>query len=120
MAAEPVLTLFGECPACGYPVDDGEPCGQCTAMISDGWLRRVPEPEPMTVEEATVALEAQRLQAEAERSADAAARRHAAEQGQQPMPGQVCWCCEERRTCTRDPDFPREVKWICKDCEAIQ
>ena len=30
---------------------------------------------------------------------------------------QLCWACEERRTCRPDPDHPG--RWICRTCEAI-
>lgn len=98
MSADTVLTLFGTCPvpACGNPVDDDEPCAVCSEMIDEGFIREVPAPEPVTAEDARRELEAQRILAEAGRKADAAARRRAAEEGSAPMPGQVCWCCEER------------------------
>jgi hypothetical protein len=46
------------------------------------------------------------------------------EPGPEPLPGreekrnQLCWCCEERRTCRRDLDDPD--RWICKSCEAVE
>ena len=30
---------------------------------------------------------------------------------------QLCWCCEERRSCRSDPDQPGRM--ICRRCEAM-
>lgn len=116
MTTAAALTLFSECPACGYPVDDGEPCGQCAAMIDDGYLRRAAPASlasPAAVAEVTAELErvadAQAMQAARERRAASEWRMN-----------QLCWCCEERRKCHPDPDLPgASDRWICKDCEAI-
>ena len=117
-------TLFDDCPVpkCHNPVDDGRPCGECTQVIANGYIREAPKPEPapLTIEQARHELAVQQFTAEAARKADASARAAAAERGERPKPNQVCWCCEERRTCARDRDFPDEIRWICKDCEAIQ
>jgi hypothetical protein len=121
-------TLFTECPlpVCSNPVDDGKPCASCAALIAEGFVRQVvpepgqpatPEPEPPAATLSTESPEVARLLAEATRKADAVIRRDAAERGAERMPGQMCWVCQERRTCRRDPEFTREIRWICKECE---
>jgi hypothetical protein len=121
-------TLFTECPVpgCVSPVDDGKPCAECAALIAEGFVRQVVpergqlatrEPEPPAATLAAGAPEVTRLLDAATRRADAAIRRDAAERGTERMPGQMCWVCQERRTCRRDPEFTRELRWICKECE---
>ena len=112
------LTLFTECPVpvCTNPVDDGELCAECLALIGDGLIRRVEAPDrpaaeaPVTLDDARRELARQQL-ATAERAA-------AQDCGEPYKPGQRCWCCTELKTCRRDPE--QREQWICRECEAIQ
>jgi len=103
-------TLFTVCPVpiCTSPVDDGQPCAECTTLIGEGLIRRVER--PMTLDDARRQL-ADDLAARNQRAA-------AQDAGDACKPGQTCWVCEERRTCRHDPEKPGE--WICRDCEAVQ
>jgi hypothetical protein len=139
-------SLFAECPlpGCINPVDDPRwPCGECEAALA-GYIRPSSS-QPVAAEEAAAML-AERDEAVAavyaERRAmiplpepavaapaagpDPQARPPATTQTD-PAPGaspeykrnQLCWVCEERRTCRVDPDRLPEVRWICRTCEAI-
>jgi hypothetical protein len=103
--------LFDLCPVprCGQlPVDDGRPCGDCCREIAAGYIREVGPaatgPEP-TLPPST----ATRLVTPP-----------------QPAPGgerkanQLCWMCDQRRTCRPDPAFEhaRVQRWICPACES--
>ncbi len=138
-------SLFAECPlpGCINPVDDPRwPCGECEAALA-GYIR--PSAQPVTVEEATAML-ADRDQVVAAVYAERrtmtplpepagtgpaagpdpvvqppAASQVAAARDASPeyRRNQLCWVCEERRTCRLDPGRHSEVRWICRTCEAI-
>jgi hypothetical protein len=111
-------TLFSVCPVpiCSNPVDDGELCAECLALIGDGLIRRVEAPgqpaaeAPVTLDDARRQLAGQ-LAVESRRAA-------AQESGDAWKPGQRCWVCEQRRSCRLDPG--QRGEWICRECEAIQ
>lgn len=130
---------------CGNLVDDPRwPCGECEAALA-GYIRpagREVTAEQAAAElaerdRAVAAVYAERramipLASPAGDPADpagdpAAPRpgpplpagiRRAAEQdlGLAYKPNQLCWVCEERHPCRRDPDHPG--RWICRACEA--
>jgi hypothetical protein len=138
-------SLFAECPlpGCINPVDDPRwPCGECEAALA-GYIR--PATQSRTAEEVAAAL-ADRDQAVAAIYAErrtmtplpeptgaapaagpgpmapaAGAGRAAAARDADPeyRRNQLCWVCEERRSCRLDPDRHPEVRWICKTCETI-
>jgi hypothetical protein len=136
------LSLFAECPlpVCGNLVSDpGELCGECERATA-GYIRRVPTPPEPDItpgppppdllvtenaesvpEAAEVPEEVRLLLAKHEAGATAAARHAAQDRGEEYKPGQVCWVCEERRLCRKDPEFlgTRDERWICRECEAI-
>lgn len=122
-----VLSLFAECPLplCRNPVGDpGELCGACEKATA-GYIRRVPAPEPLgDVEpEAAPVREPRLVQLVEARDKRMTAIERASRQdlGEEHKPGQLCWVCEERRLCRKDPEFlgTRDERWICKECEAI-
>lgn len=101
-------TLFAACviPACGNPViDAGRPCDECLGDFSHPgfgpMLARTGRPAPTAeqIEERDEAVRAvHRARREPERRAN-----------------QVCWICDERHTCTREPQG-----WECATCREIQ
>ena len=129
-------SLFAECPlpGCINPVDDPRwPCGDCEAALA-GYIR--PSTQQVTVEETTAML-AERDEAvaaiHAERRTttplpEPAQATPGAEPDPQAQPptatraatapdasperkrNQLCWVCEERHTCRRDPDRYPEVR----------
>lgn len=113
MSAGP-LVLFPACPlpGCDNLTDDGEPCGECAALIAEGFIR--PPEQPMTLDDARRVLAGQ---AAAQQLATAE-RTAAQDRGELYKPGQRCWVCEQRRACRPDPD--QRGEWICRECEAIQ
>jgi hypothetical protein len=99
-------TLFPECalPGCRNPVDDvGHPCGECLAAFG----HRLRPGQPLTAEQV------------AERDAGvkaayAAQRELRVAEGLEAKRNQLCWLCEQRRTCTK-----QERGWECDDCRRI-
>lgn len=140
------LSLFADCPLplCGNPVaDPGELCGECEKATA-GYIRRVPATSPQAPEPditpgppgsdlratenaepppepAEVPGDVRRLLAKHEAGAETAARHAAQDRGEEHKPGQLCWVCEEKRLCRKDPEFlgTRDERWICRECEAI-
>ena len=122
--------LFATCPvpACRQPVSDPrEVCGDCLAAFGEH-LR--PSATEMSAEDFAAVLEAG-----SQRVAEVLAERRVMPQpslaeaaeyldarGRRPEPerkrNQRCWCCEERRTCTRDLSSLAE-RWICDACAVI-
>jgi len=123
------LSLFPTCPlpGCNNVTDDPrQPCHGCLAAFGP-MLRQsdAPAPEP----EAYTTVIAER---DAGVRAVMAGRRDmvplpgppaAAQPAPAPSPeperkrNQVCWVCEQRRTCRIDPGSPNG--WICRECEAV-
>jgi len=134
------LSLFAKCPLPGCPnlVDDPRwPCGECEAALA-GYIR--PSSQPVSVEEATAmladrdravaAIYAERhamtpLPGPAEGAAEAPPDLQAWPPAAAPDPGpeskrnQLCWVCEQRRTCRPDPGRLPGTWWICRRCEQI-
>jgi hypothetical protein len=150
-AVNTTLSLFAECPlpGCRNPVDDPRwPCGQCEKDLA-GYIRPSGAERPAEVvvaelaerDQAVAAVYAERREmtplpepeAPAPGLAPAqpagagdermAAIQRAARQdlGEERKPGQLCWVCEERRLCRKDPEFlgTGDERWICKECEAV-
>lgn len=103
------LTLFPSCvlPGCTTPVVHvGEPCDRCLDAFGP-MLRPTDQP----------ALTAEQI---AHRDAQV---HNAYQQHTQPPPApgperkamQLCWLCEQRRTCTRQP-----AGWECDQCQEVQ
>lgn len=102
---------MGDCTA---PVEDPDvPCAECRALLGPH-LRRVPELEAAAVPAPAALL--------------AGPTRVSRILGEQPAPApapavpaqkrqETCWCCENSRMCTPDPDYPQ--KWICRSCRQI-
>lgn len=115
------LLLLPTCvlPGCARPTDAvGHPCGECVAIFDGqpgGWrLVRNADAEPMTEEAITerddAVREQHRLQAEAAPVDDRPRKRN-----------QLCWLCDQRRTCTQVQ--PRDVlgrEWECDECLVIE
>jgi hypothetical protein len=117
--------LFAECilPGCCNPVDTAlTACPECVTAFG-----------PMLHQTAVEVAAEEMAEAIAER--DEAVRAIQRERllafqpiGPAPEPrpepareekrNQLCWCCEERRTCRIDLDDPN--RWICKTCEPTQ
>jgi hypothetical protein len=115
------LSLFGTCPipACKNLVNDPrEPCRECLEAFGP-LLRQAdgpaPDPDAYTAEIAQRDADVRALLAE---------RRDMVPLPDPPAPAepawkrnQLCWLCEQRRTCHPDPDHPD--RWICRECEAL-
>jgi hypothetical protein len=108
-----VFILFPDCPlpGCHNVVSDPhEVCGQCLDAFGP-YLRPVaPLASPAGQRPAPSAVPAGRV--------TPAQRDHVAAAAVEWKRNQVCWCCEERRTCRQDPDSSNG--WICKQCLEIQ
>ena len=101
--------LFPVCvlPGCGLPAGQvGEACPDCRAAFGDR-LQRRPSGTPMT----TAQIEERDTEV---KQAYAAMRRkvNGPAEGER-VRNQICWLCEERRTCTR-----RDGAWECDSCQA--
>lgn len=101
------LPLFAECalPGCVNPADEaGGPCPECTSLFdgaAGGWtIRRSEGGASETAEQVVDRKTEQRI---AQALATTPERK----------PNQVCWLCEERRTCTKEPGG-----WECDSCRA--
>jgi hypothetical protein len=103
------LDLLGLVPRCVLPgcqalVDEwGRPCAECLSLTTAlGPLLRPVDRPPMTAEaidERDAAVKA------------AYERQRAIERGEEKKPGQLCWLCERRRSCTKTPQG-----WECDEC----
>jgi hypothetical protein len=135
MTAVPApVPLFGDCPmpGCRNLVDDLlRPCPECAVIFAE-YIQ--PSSREVTAEQVTAELAAGAAAVAAvfaerrymipldaapapEPAAPELSRAVAQSLGLAYKPGQVCWCCEERRSCRLDPDQPD--RWICKKCEEI-
>lgn len=92
------LEMFPSCPVAGCTnrvAAQGDPCNECRRAFGP-MLRENTDRPPMT----------------------AATQRHqraaAIDAGQQTKPGQTCWLCEQRRTCTLTAG-----QWECATCVDI-
>jgi len=110
---EAVLILFPDCPlpGCHNVVSDPhEICGQCLDAFGPYLRPAAPKDPPSGQHTATSATQAgQTGRTEREPAAPGAV---------EWKRNQVCWCCEERRTCRQDPDSTNG--WICNQCLEIQ
>ncbi|WP_280428657.1 hypothetical protein [Nocardia brasiliensis] len=120
ISTESTLTLFDLTPchffaACGHWVSDaasrGPVCLQCRRSFGE-YLRPV---TPPPVAEADPAPPAPLTTAQRFEIAVAALRHRpphpVPEQEQEVKRNQICWLCEDRRTCKRTPNG-----WECADC----
>lgn len=101
-------TLFETCviPACNNPtVEVGRPCGQCIGDFSAAGFG------PMLARIAAPGLTAEQI---AERDQAMAATQRRMREPERRA-NQLCWICDERRTCTRE-----HAGWECADCRGIQ
>ena len=111
------ITL-GLCPvgSCTELTVDGEPCEQCMALFDGshgGWrlqraridvVEEAPAAESRPVLEVDVKVAAKLRRAELARPAPEGERRA----------NQVCWLCEQRRACTKQPQG-----WECAECQEL-
>ncbi|MCF3940704.1 hypothetical protein [Gordonia tangerina] len=98
------IELFPRCalPGCANPTDaQGHPCSQCLRDFG-GLLRHNPAGQALS---ATAEAARDRLAGQRDTDIDA---------GIQGKPGQICWLCDQRRTCTRVAD-----RWECRTCRHI-
>ena len=109
--------LFPRCalPGCANPTDtQGHPCGTCRRDFNT-LLRHNPAGTPMSAtaqaDRDQAVHHAYTLQAELAAAGD---RALAIETGHRDKPGQVCWLCEERRSCIRV-----HGRWECRTCRHI-
>ena len=117
-----VLVLLPDCvlPGCRNVVTEvGQPCDECVAIFAaepGGW-RLVAVDGPALTEEQVAERDAAVAAAYIAQAEIAAA----AEPGRdvERKANQLCWVCDQRRKCRRDPDWIGEVRWICRDCEEL-
>ncbi len=105
--------LFPACPVPGCPnlvSDPRQVCGECLATFGP-YLR------PADAEAPPAEQYAAQIAARDEHVAAVLAERAANTAGEWKR-NQVCWCCEERRTCRQDRDTRNG--WICRPCLEIQ
>ena len=106
--------MFPGCPlpGCDNPVTDPrEICGPCQAAFGD-MLRPVDEPT-QTAEQFAAAITARDEQV----AAIHAERREIAVANEPEWKrNQLCWVCDQRRTCRLDSESRNG--WICRECEA--
>jgi len=95
----------GSCvlPGCSMPVEDvTQPCHECLSLLSDVLVPVTgPRMTPADVEKRDVTVRA----VLAQRVADEPERKR----------NQLCWLCEERRTCVETSEG-----WECDDCQEVQ
>ncbi len=106
--------LFAICPVpgCANPVaDPRDPCLECREAF--GGVLQVSDTPQIAVEEFT----ARAAEAEA-RVSVVLAERKASEEAAWKR-NQICWCCEERRTC-RVELVGLEERWVCRECAGIR
>lgn len=110
--------LFPRCalPGCANPTDtQGHPCGRCRRDLGT-FLRHNPGGEPMTAD-AQSALDrdvALAYRAQEQMRTAAAEQRVAIQAGHAEKRGQICWLCEERRTCVLI-----NQRWECRTCREV-
>lgn len=105
-------------PGCSTIVGDPtQPCDGCRVELGY-WIRESDRPGPTQAEMderdaqyRQVMSDRARLIAEREAAAD---RQIAIEAGELRRPGQTCWLCEERRSCTKVGG-----RWECDKCKEI-
>ncbi|QBP31179.1 hypothetical protein SEA_ARGIE_62 [Mycobacterium phage Argie] len=116
-----VQTAFPSCamPGCRNIVADGGLCTECQTAFGD-WVR--PSTFPPTPPEVLEAREARYREVMAERARmvteGLVLRRPAPVEApveDERKPGQTCWMCEERRTCTKV-----EGRWECDKCRDVR
>jgi hypothetical protein len=119
-------SLFGICPACHQPsAADGLACPACVEAARP-FIRRADGTAPADAEIAALLGEVDPDGPESPLAGDTApVVERPASVVEAPGPpavperkqNQQCWVCEERRTCTPDPDNPG--RWICGACREL-
>jgi hypothetical protein len=109
---------LGLCPvgSCTDLTVDGEPCEQCLALFDGshgGWRLQPARPDVDVKAAAVVEVDPVLEQKVAAKLRKAELARPAPE-GEQRA-NQTCWLCEERRTCTKQPQG-----WECPECQGLQ
>lgn len=106
-------------PGCTNPTGaTGAPCADCLAVFDGslgGW-RIVAAPGPALTAEQIAARDAEVAAAYAGHAEQvAAAHRVLPGDGGERKRNQRCWMCDDRRTCTRQPQG-----WECDECREVQ
>ncbi len=108
-------SLFADCtlPGCPNPVAaPGQVCRTCREAFGD--MLQPARGEAMTAEDIAHRDRAVRDAYAARRpTAPTETAGRVGERGVEARPNQRCWLCEERRTCTRQPEG-----WECRACAA--
>ncbi|MEO9330186.1 hypothetical protein [Gordonia aurantiaca] len=116
------LELFPRCvlPGCiNLVATQGHPCSECRTIFGD-MLHHRPGGTPLTAHQQherdadTLAAYKARLLVDPDPERRRYARNQASEAGEIPKPNQMCWLCEERRTCTKIAG-----RWECRTCQQI-
>ncbi|OZC63588.1 hypothetical protein CH306_26385 [Rhodococcus sp. 15-725-2-2b] len=108
-------TLFDDCalPGCAVPVVvPGDVCQSCRVAFGDMLNVRTEGParEPAQVRADLAARDASTREQYRAQAATVAA----AQQVSSRKRNQICWLCEERRTCTSTGG-----RWECADCQSL-
>jgi hypothetical protein len=108
-------TLFDDCalPGCAVPVAvPGDVCQSCRVAFGDMLTVRtdVPDLNPERVRADLTARDASIREQYRAQAATVAA----AQQVSPSKRNQICWLCDERRTCTST-----DGRWECADCQAL-
>ena len=108
-------TLFDDCalPGCGAPVvTPGDVCQSCRVAFEDMLNVRTdgPDLDPEQVRADLAARDASTRDQYRAQAATVAA----AQQVSTRKRNQICWLCEERRTCTSTAG-----RWECADCQTL-